>query len=190
MIKTRKELKEYLMQDAKATNRTNIRPKLFFDGVWKYQVLMRKCNYYKYKASKNPLYYIPFSLCRLRYQKLADKFGFTIHHGTFGKGLSIAHSGTIVVSCNTTVGENCRIHTCVNIGVSGNSAAPQIGNNVYIGPGVKIVGDISIADGVCLGAGAVVVKSITEPNTTWGGVPAKKISDNSAHHMLCPRLFE
>ena len=190
MIKTRKELKEYRLQDAKATNRKSLRPKLFQDEVWRFQVLMRKCSYYKYKSGKNVLYMLPFLFNRWRYQRLSVRLGFTIYHSSFGKGLSIAHMGTIVVSCQTKVGENCRIHTCVNIGVSGNSAAPQIGNNVYIGPGVKIVGDISIADGVCLGAGAVVVKSITEPNTTWGGVPARKISDNSAHHMLSPRLFE
>ncbi len=190
MIKSKKELKEYLLQDAKATNHKSIRPKLFQDEVWAFQVLMRKCSYYKYKSKKSPLYTIPFLFCRWRYQRLSVKLGFTIYHSSFGKGLSIAHMGTIVVSSKTVVGENCRIHTCVNIGVSGDSKAPQIGNNVYIGPGVKIVGDITIADGVCLGAGAVVVKSITEPNTTWAGVPARKISDKSAHHMLNPKLFE
>ncbi len=190
MIKTKAELREYLRRDAIATNHKKIRPKLFGDKVWKFQVLMRKCNYYKYRSKENPFYMIAFLLCRFRYQRLSELLGFTITHSIFGKGLSIAHQGTIVISSKTRIGENCRIHTCVNIGVSGNSKAPQIGNNVFIGPGVKIVGDVTIADGVCLGAGAVVVKSITEPNTTWGGVPARKISDNSAHHMLNPKLFE
>ena len=190
MIQSREELKEYIREDAKATNRESIRPKLYDDDVWKFQLTMRKCSYYKTKSKTNRLYFIPFCFYRYIYQRLSMKLVFTIPHSVFGKGLSIAHRGTIVVSCNAVIGKNCRIHTCVNIGVSGKSAAPKIGDNVYIGPGVKIAGDITIADGVCLGAGAVVVKSITEPNTTWGGVPAKKISDNSSRKMLCDKLFE
>ncbi len=189
MITSNKELKEFLMQDAKANKKVSIRSKLFGDELWKFQILMRKCDYFSFKKRNNFLYYLPFAFYKFRYHHLSVKLGFSIPYNVFGKGLSIAHYGTIVVSGRSTFGENCRIHACVNIGVSGKSNAPKIGNNVFIGPGVKIVGDVSIADGVCLGAGAVVVKSITEPNTTWGGVPAKKISENSAHSLLSDLLF-
>ena len=190
MIRTKKELKEYILQDAKASGRTTTRVKLFNDDIWKYQLILRKCSYYKYKSQSNRLYLLPFCFYRLRHCRLSVKLGFTMFWDTFDKGLSIAHIGTVVVNGNARIGKNCRIHTCVNIGVSGNSGAPVIGDNVYIGPGVKIAGDITIADDVCLGAGAVVVKSITEPGTTWGGVPAQKISDNSSRDMLNPKLFE
>ena len=64
----------------------------------------------------------------------------------------------------------------VNIGANGGSSkAPQIGNNVYIGPGAVIYGDISIADGCYIGANAVVNKSFVEPNSIIAGVPAKVI---------------
>ena len=46
--------------------------------------------------------------------------------------------------------------------------------------GVKVIGPVTVADGVCLGANAVVTKTIDEENTTWGGVPAKKISDEGS----------
>ena len=59
---------------------------------------------------------------------------------------------------------------------SGGGKSPQIGNNVYIGSGAKIIGDIKIASNTVIGAGAVVVKSIEEENTTWAGVPAKMIN--------------
>lgn len=190
MIYTKKELKEFLIQDAKANKRSSTSPKLFGDEIWKFQILMRKCDYFHFKRKNNILYNIPFAFYKFRYHKLSIKLGFSIPYNIFGKGLSIAHYGAIVINGKTIIGENCRIHTCVNIGVSGDSNAPQIGNNIFIGPGVKIVGDISIADGVCLGAGTVVVKSITEPNTTWAGVPAKKISDNSSHSLLSPLLFD
>ena len=190
MIRTREELKRYIRKDAIAHNRTSTRAKLFGDDIWKFQLVMRKCSYYKYKSQKNPLYLIPFCFHRLRHYKLSVRLGYSISYDVFGEGLSIAHRGTIVIHRDTRIGKNCYLHACVNIGVSGNSKPPMIGDNVYIGPGVKIAGEITIADDVCLGAGAVVVKSITEPGTTWGGIPAKKISDSSSRKMLNPKLFE
>lgn len=53
----------------------------------------------------------------------------------------------------------------------------MIGNNVYIRMGARILGDITIADNVVIGANAVVTKSITEPGITVAGIPVKKISD-------------
>lgn len=71
---------------------------------------------------------------------MSIRLGFTIPLNVFGPGLCIAHRGTIVVNKNAKVGKNCRIHACTNIGsnIDGVSA-PQIGNNVYIGPGAKIL---------------------------------------------------
>ena len=90
-----------------------------------------------------------------------------------------------MVNPQAKVGINCRIHEGVNIGATnGSDKAPIIGNNVFIATGAKIIGDITIANDVCIGANAVVTKSITEPGTTWGGVPAKKISNNNSHSNL------
>jgi len=50
-----------------------------------------------------------------------------------------------------------------------------IGNNVWIGAKATILAGVSIADGTIIAAGAVVVKSIKDPNTIVGGVPAKFI---------------
>ena len=60
---------------------------------------------------------------------------------------------------------------------------------MFLGSGAKVIGDIQIADDVAIGANAVVVRSITEPGTTWAGVPARKISGKSSHENLNPRLF-
>lgn len=59
--------------------------------------------------------------------------------------------------------------------------APQIGNDVYIGPGAVIFGDITIADGCYIGANAVVNKSISETNSVVVGVPAKVIGHDPVH---------
>jgi serine O-acetyltransferase len=59
---------------------------------------------------------------------------------------------------------------------------PKIGNNVFIGPGAVIVGDIEIADGIAIGANSYVNKSFKEPNISIAGCPAKKISDQGSRY--------
>lgn len=192
MITTKNELKHYLLQDAIALNcDERQRPSLFGDEIWKFQRLLRKTEYYTNLYNKSKKYYIFHYLWhKFRFHKLSVKLGFSIPLNVFGPGLSIAHYGTIVVNSAAKVGKNCRLHEGVNIGATnGSAAAPQIGDNVFIGTGAKIIGDISIADDVAIGANAVVVKSITESGVTYGGVPAKKISSNNSHSNLASGLF-
>ena len=87
----------------------------------------------------------------------------------------------MVINGFAKIGKNCRVHPFVTIGMDGRSGnTANIGDDVYLSAGCKIIGDLSIADDVCIGAGAVVTKSITEPHTTWAGVPARKISNNGS----------
>ena len=191
MITTKKELAYYLKQDAIALHCKRKRPKFFGDLVWKYQIILRKTEYLDYVYRKRK--YLMFHYCwyRLLLHRYSVKLGFSIPLHVFGPGLSIAHYGTIVVSDGAKVGKNCRIHEGVNIGATNGSAkAPEIGDNVFIGTGAKIIGDITIADDVAIGANAVVVKSILEKGVTYGGVPAKKISANNSHANLAQKLFE
>lgn len=104
----------------------------------------------------------------------------------FGPGIAIVHSGTIVVSGKARIGKNCRIHVCTNIGNAlshGKDGTPVIGDNVYIGPGAKIFGPITIGNNVAIGANAVVNKSFPD-NCTIAGVPAKKISNNTSEGYI------
>lgn len=195
MITTKEDLKYYLTQDAIASSRQGkkrLKPKMFGDELWKFQLVLRKTEYYKnaYQASKKYLlfHYIWY---RIAFHKLSIKLGFSIPLNTFGPGLSIPHYGTIVVSTSARVGKNCRLHEGVNIGsTNGSNGAPKIGDNVFIGTGAKIIGDIYIEDDVAIAANAVVIKSITEKGVTYGGIPAKKISSNNSHSNLNPSLFD
>ncbi len=193
MITTKKELKYYLEQDAIALRcEEKKHPKLFGDELWKFQIVLRKTEYYNnlYQNSKK-YYIIHYAWYKFWFHKTSIKLGFSIPLNIFGPGLSIAHYGTIVVNPAAKVGKNCRLQEGVNIGATnGSSLAPQIGNNVFIGTGAKIIGDIFIADDVAIGANAVVVKSINESGVTYGGVPAKKISSNNSHSNLSPALFK
>ncbi|KAA8815144.1 serine acetyltransferase [Bifidobacterium callitrichos] len=104
--------------------------------------------------------------------RLENTYGTHIHPNTCGKGLSIAHLGTIVINDEAKIGDYLRIHVGVVIG-KGHGGVPHIGNNVYIGPGAKIFGDISIGDNCRIGANAVANHSCHTAGATLVGVPAK-----------------
>jgi serine O-acetyltransferase len=115
--------------------------------------------------------------------KLITLYGIFIHPDTnIGLGLKLPHPNGIVIGESVEIGENTTIYQQVTIGSAHvgdwkNNKQPKIGNNVTLFAGCKIIGDIKIADNVTIAAGAVVVKSIREPFTVWGGVPASKLSD-------------
>lgn len=189
MIQTKEQLKDYLSQDAAACYRKSIKTHGLRDELWKFQRAMRIAEYYANRSEESIIYKPAAVISRQRFAHLSVKLGFSIPYKNVGKGFSIAHYGLLVINGNTLIGENCRIQEGVCIGATnGSDKAPRIGNNVFIGSGAKIIGDIEIADDVAIGAGAVVLKSITEPGTTWAGVPAIKISNNNSHSNLSPLL--
>jgi serine O-acetyltransferase len=121
-------------------------------------------------------------ILKWRLKRILLKLGFTIPRRVFGPGLSIAHHGTITVSPKARVGRNCRLHQGVTIGqLHGRSC--RIGDNVWIGPGAVIYGDISIGDHVVIGANAVVGSDV-ESGVTVGGVPAVIVSDVDSSELV------
>lgn len=165
-------------------------PLPYADMVWKFQRLYRRYEFCR--ATMHHAWQLPYvAWLKLRFDRLSQRLGFGIPLGVFGPGLSIAHYGTIVVNGNARIGRNCRIQENVTIGATnGSSKAPRLGNNVFIGSGARIIGDIEIADDIAIGAGSVVTQSFTEPGITIAGVPARKISDQNSHCNLNPAIFE
>ncbi len=96
-----------------------------------------------------------------------------------GRGLRIDHNGGIVISGYSKIGENCILRNGVTIGTRSvkNIKAPIIGNNVNIGSGAKILGNIKIGNNVNIGANAVVLIDVPD-NSTIVGVPGKIIIKN------------
>lgn len=177
MICSRQSLREYLEQDRIALHVERKKPRIIGDEIWKFQIALRRYEYHL-NVTGGLLHPLKLGFAYLRYHRLAVQLGLTIPPNVFDKGLAIAHAGAIVVNSKAKVGQNCRIHPGVTIGATnGINQAAQIGDNCYLGSGAKIIGDIQIADGVAIGANAVVVKSIRESNTTWAGVPAEKVSN-------------
>jgi len=108
------------------------------------------------------------------------RYGISIPSNTqIGEGFYIGHFGGIVVNQDCLIGKNCNISQGVTLGQANrgkNKGTPTIGNNVYIGPGVKVVGKVRIGNNVAIGANSVVTKDMPD-NSVVAGVPAKVISD-------------
>ena len=90
-----------------------------------------------------------------------------------GGGLYIPHPFGTVISV-AKIGENCTIIHNVTIGRRKNSGFPVIGNNVFVGAGARILGDIVVGDNAVVGANAVVIEGVP-PGATVVGVPAKVV---------------
>lgn len=148
-----------------------------YDYILIYLKNMRKIE----KMNKKTGLLNKFSLCLRKYRlrRLSVKTGISISPGCFEGGLTLYHWGSIIVNSNVKGGSFITIQSDVNI-----SENVIIGDNVYIAPGAKILANVSLAEGVIIGANSVVTKNISEPYTTWAGVPAKKISEKGYINRL------
>lgn len=188
MIRSKKDYQFYLKADRIALGckptENWIKNVLFPDQIWRFQRLLRRTEYY-FNCKKGLLWKLSKLITSYRFKRLGEKLGFTIPLNVFGPGLSIAHRGTIVVNENAIIGANCRIHICVNIGTSAgySDKAPIIGDNIYIGPGAKIYGDIKIANNTAIAANAVVNKNFIVENNAIGGIPAKVLRQIDIRNM-------
>ncbi len=125
-------------------------------------------------AVARPLYYIARYIQRI----YMVRFGFEVSPETIiGPGLYIGHIGGITISRFAKIGRNCNISQGVTIGATqrGDKAgAPTIGDNVYIGPGARVIGAIVIGNNVAIGANAVVSKDLPDFSVAVG-LPARSI---------------
>lgn len=117
-------------------------------------------------------------------------FGIDLPRATqIGKGFYIGHFSGIVISGKAIIGDNCNISQGVTIGVAGRGdkrGVPVIGNKVYIAPGAKVIGKITIGNNAVIGANAVVTHDVPD-NAIVVGIPAKIISYNgSTDYILNP----
>ena len=89
-----------------------------------------------------------------------------------GYGLRLPHINGIIISAYAVLGNNCTVYHQVTIGanehVPNYKNAPKIGDNVYIGAGAKLIGNITIGNNVIIGANAVVTKDVPDGYTVVG----------------------
>ncbi|MEL6927416.1 MAG: serine O-acetyltransferase [Cyanobacteria bacterium J06600_6] len=104
--------------------------------------------------------------------------GIEIHPGAqIGQGVFIDHGMGVVIGETAIVGDRCLIYQGVTLGGTGKETGkrhPTLGENVVIGGGAKVLGNILIGNNVRIGAGSVVLRDVPS-NCTVVGIPGRVI---------------
>ncbi len=141
---------------------------------------MRTCAYLK---SHSTFRLLLFPLAWLILRHYEYKYGISISYRTqIGSGLYIGHFGCIVVNPKAIIGKNCNLSQQIVLGKTNRGVRegyPVIGDNVYIGPGGKVIGNVTVGNNVAIGANCVVTKNIPD-NSVVVGIPGKIISSEGA----------
>ena len=102
--------------------------------------------------------------------------GIEIHpNAKIGKGLFIDHGMGVVIGETVVIGDNVTLFQGVTLGGTGKEIGkrhPTIGNNVIIGAGAKVLGNIEVGNDSYIGANAVVLRNVPK-NATVVGVPGR-----------------
>jgi len=126
--------------------------------------------------------------------------GIEIHPGAqIAKGLFIDHGMGVVVGETTIIGEDVILFQGVTLGGTGKETGkrhPTIGNNVVVGAGAKVLGNITIGDNSYIGANAVILEDVPH-NSTVVGVPGhvtkqdgKKIDSQLDHTKVIDPMMQ
>jgi len=115
-----------------------------------------------------------------------------IHPGaTIGRRFFIDHGSGVVIGETAEIGDDVLIYQGVTLGGTGNERGkrhPTLGNNVVVGTGAKVLGNIRIGDNVKIGAGSVVVHHVPD-NSTVVGIPGRVVrvrSEGTLEHGRLP----
>lgn len=181
VIRTRQDYRDFLAADLQAHgfDRWNLETRLRSPEL-AYQRLLRLVEFSQ--TRRGPLGRALFVLHRVRLARRSMVTGISIPPGVFGRGLSVAHVGSVVVNDQVRVGRYCRIHSATNLGVYA-GAAPTLGDFVYIGPGAVLYGAIAVGDRSVIGANSVVTGDVAG-SVTVAGAPAKVIATKGSETVM------
>lgn len=145
----------------------------------RYQVVFRLARHCQEHHRRSPQHIV---LSRL-HRRMTIKYGYELPLRTdIGAGLLLRHVGPVIVNHGATLGRNVNLNNGVVIGQGfrgPKEGCPTIGDNVYIGPGAKVIGAITIGNDVVIGANAVVTRDVADHEVV-AGVPAKVVSTAGA----------
>lgn len=115
------------------------------------------------------------TVAKLMHNRLSIQYGIEMPAGVqIGYGLYIGHNRCVIINPSAQIGNNCNLSQFTTIGANHGKAA-VIGDNVYIGPHVSIVEDVTVGDNATIGAGAVIVKDVPA-GATVAGNPGRVVS--------------
>jgi len=126
-------------------------------------------NIFLNRLHRNP---VMFVITRVLYRPLESLY-INMPPEKIGGGFSLQHGFSTIIAAKE-IGEYCRVFQQVTIGYNGEDA-PVIGDNVTVGAGAIVIGNVHLGDHSFVGAGAVVTRDVLE-GATVVGVPAREIN--------------
>ena len=157
----RKEIQATFERDPAATN--------FFEVLLTYSGLHALC--FHRVAHTLHVWCVPF-LPRFLSQFARWLTGIEIHPGaTIAEGCFIDHGMGVVIGETAVLGNNVTLYQGVTLGGTGKERGkrhPTLGNNVVVGAGAKVLGNITIGDNVQIGSNAVVIRDVPSDSTVVG----------------------
>lgn len=180
MITSFKTAKQYIKADYEKINGKisfrGVITSLMFEPGFKYIFWMRLTQFF---WNKKGICFPFFIVCRFILKHYSYKFNYDIsYRADIAPGFSISHHGVLIIRAATKIGKNCWVRPGTCIGkksVEDNAdGGAVIGDNVQIGFGVCIFGNVNIGDNVSIGGNSVVTRDIPS-NCVAVGAPAKVI---------------
>lgn len=148
-----------------------IQPLLFYKGFQAVQAY-RLAHWFWVHGRKDLAYFMQM--------RTSEVFGVDIHPAArIGRGLMIDHAHSIVIGETAVVGDNVSMLHSVTLGGTGkddHDRHPKIGNNVMLGAGAKVLGNIKVGNCSRVAAGSVVLHSVPALKTV-AGVPARVVGE-------------
>ncbi len=118
-------------------------------------------------------------LARWFSQWTRNRTGVEIHPAAqIGRRFFIDHAMAVIIGETTIIGDDCVLYQGVTLGGTGKESGkrhPTLGNNVMVGVGASVLGNITIGDNSKIGGGAVVVKDVP-PDCTVVGIPGHVVA--------------
>lgn len=112
--------------------------------------------------------------------------GIEIHPGAqIGKRFFIDHGMGVVIGETTIIGDDVLLYQGVVLGgtsLSKGKRHPTVEDNVVVGSGAKVLGNITLGESSKIGAGSVVLKDVP-PGTTAVGVPSRIVQEKREYVM-------
>ena len=169
---------EYIMENDPAA-RTKLEVFLLYPSI--HARLAHMISHFLYKKNLLFLARLISQLARLISQIARFLTGIEIHPGaTLGAGILIDHGMGVVIGETAELGDRITIYHGTTLGGTGKEKGkrhPTVGNNVVIGAGSKVLGNIKIGSNSKIGANSVVLDDVPE-GATVVGIPGKVVKIN------------
>lgn len=127
------------------------------------------------------------SLASAIQSRVSQVIGMDIHPAAqIGHSIMFDHATGIVIGETAVVGNGCSLLHGVTLGGTGKEHGdrhPKLGDNVIVGAGATVLGNIKIGDGAKIAACSVVVKEVA-PGVTVAGCPAKVVGVSKKEKLL------